>query len=135
MSFLDTVAMRRVFRTLRPFLRPDERPLDYEIANVEGIGPNTAVVLSTRAMYLMPSRGLDTVAVPFTNIVDLQARGQHLIAVQTSNNTFIISVKRPRIDLYGMLAGGLDKILRHKEVIEVTGGQVTAVCRPFSEGA
>lgn len=132
MSFLDNLAIRRAERGLRPFMRPDERIIEYDIANVEQIGSRIPVVLTNRAVYFVDR---DAVRVPYEHILDLQAQGRALVAFATkSGNTFVVEVVgSPKGDFYETISHHLDKVIRHQQLIGVPGGQVLAVCRRLEE--
>lgn len=132
MGFLDNLAIRKAERSLRPFMRADERIIEYDIANVQQIGRNVPVVLTNRAIYFT---GGTSIRVPYEHILDLQARGRLMIAFSTkSGNAFLIEiVGAPKGDLYETISHHLEKAIEHQQLIEVPNGQVFAICRRIEE--
>ena len=131
MGFLDNVALRKAERNLRPFMRTDERIIEYDIAEVAQLGRNLPVVLSNRAVYFLSDPAIRT---PYAHILDLQARGPTVAFSTQSGNSFLIQiVGPPKGDIYDTIAHHLDKVIKHRQEIDVPGGTVTALCRQVEE--
>jgi hypothetical protein len=113
-------------------MRQDERIIEYDVANVQQIGPKIPVVLTNRAIYFT---GRTSIRVPYEHILELQARGNQIIAFSTkSGNAFLIEiVGPPKGDLYETISHHLDRAIEHRQLIDVQGGQVYAVCRRVEE--
>jgi len=127
--------MMRTARSLRPFMRRDEHLLEYDIADVGGIGYNIPVVLSGRAIYMPSAAIAATVRIPYEEIVSVEARGRNRIAFQTKTfNVYLIEIKgAPRGDIYQTITQHLDNLARFDRWVTVAGGQVHATLRPLTE--
>lgn len=134
MGLLDNMAIRRVGKNLRPFMRADERLVEYDICDIDPVGKKVPVVLSSRAIYLM-AQGRTAVRVPYANVIDLRSQGTQMLSVVTSSgNSFVLSViGAPKGDLYDTIAHHLDQLSRYVDTVNVPGGDVHVRCRPVKE--
>jgi hypothetical protein len=135
MGFLDNLALRKAERSLRPFMMADERIIEYDIADVDPIGKQIPVVLSNRALYFLEQRSEQGIRVPYANIMDVESKGNLLIGLATSTgNSYVIRViGTPRGDIYETISHHLDQVIKHRQVVDVPGGQVEAWCRKLKE--
>lgn len=133
MGFLDNVAMRKAERALRPFMRSDERLIEYDIANINPIGRRVPVILSNRAVYFQ--QGNQAIRIPYAEIVDVQALGLQMIAVATkSGNAYLLEIiGPPKGDLYDTITHHVDKSVKAVHSIEVPGGSLSAMLRRIEE--
>ena len=132
MGFIDRIALKRVEGRFRPFMRADERMIEYDIADVNPVGRQIPVLLSSRAVYM----GTQTVVrVPYARILQLESRGPALVAMSTfSGKVFLINITgTPTGDIYRTISFYLDKAVRHQQTVSVPGGQVHAACRQVDE--
>lgn len=132
MGFLDNLAIRRAERNLHPFMRPDERIIEYDIADLAQFGRNIPVVLTNRAIYFVAAT---SVRVPYEHVMNVEANGPLLVGIATkSGNSYVIQiVGTPKGDLYSSINHYLDRVIKHEEEVEVPNGSVRAICRREEE--
>lgn len=140
MGFRDDTVSGQAEKRLRPFMRPDERIIECDIANarvesggdVRTMGQNIPVVLTNRAIYISSDPVIRT---PYAHVTDVQAfaRGRILVSTRSGNNFLIDTVGATKGDIYDTVSHHLEKVTLHRERIEVPGGVVTAECRDLAE--
>ena len=138
MGFLDNAAMRSANKRLRPFMRSDERLIEYDVCDITPPADvrvdmlNVAVVLSDRAIYVLSKP--DSVRFPYQEVMQVEGDSRMFGWASSLGGTYLVTVRgRPKGNLCETIAHLVEKQVAHHEEMRVGDEVVVAECRPRRE--
>lgn len=143
---LQSLAIRAEAKRLRPFMRADEHFLETDVVELVVIsfhedgkrvpGGQVAMSLTSHAIYLRPMKGEgSTLRIPYERLVDLAA-AQGMTELVTMVASYLIKNIGPPMggDKFETIQLYMRKVENHRQEVDVPGGRVRAIHRPFDEG-
>lgn len=148
MGLLERVGMKAELRRLSPFFRSDEHFLETDVCELvrvvfhddgrsSPLRGRVVVTFTSHALYIRPlDARIDVVRIPFEQVTGA-AGGPGMTQINTLKASWLIrDIGDPMGggDKYVILEEALRRLENHSEVVDVPGGKVKAVNRPFDEG-